>query len=217
MLCNSNLEEPEMQETRSFFKIFAIAAVVVIALGVIFTPGTAIVIQGWISPITNLNGVTVESGSPYAFIVEQCSNEDYYKVLVYMTPEDRNDIYPVNIYGYYWHQKEYNTAVYSLWIPDYLPTGKYEMVVSIQGRAWIEVNDDFSGPYGPWMEYSRRVYTDIVVINNGNNYVLGSTENVAVSSNVKSVGEVESNLNEAQKSVLLKTLQEEVAQKGGKI
>lgn len=207
------------EEIRNAFKMFAVAAVVVIALGVIFTPGTATVIQGWISPITNLNGVTVESGSPYAFIVEQYNNEDYYKVLVYMTPEDQNDIYPVNIYGYFWHQKENNMAVYSLWIPDYLPTGKYEMVVSIQGRAWIEVNDGFSGPYGPWMEYSRRVYTDIVVINNGNNYVglTHNIESVATSSNVKNVGEVESNLNEAQKSVLLKTLQEEVAQKGGKI
>lgn len=60
MLYNSNLEEPEMrrEEIRNAFKMFAVAAVVVIALGVIFTPGTATVIQGWISPITNLNGVT---------------------------------------------------------------------------------------------------------------------------------------------------------------
>lgn len=48
MLYNSNLEEPEMrrEEIRNAFKMFAVAAVVVIALGVIFTPGTATVIQG---------------------------------------------------------------------------------------------------------------------------------------------------------------------------
>lgn len=196
---------------------FAIAAIIVIAIGAIFAPGTATIVQGWISPITNLNGVTVEANSPHAFFVEQYNNEDYYKVLVYMTPQEDvgEKINPVNIYGYYWHQKEHNLAVYSLWIPN-LPTGKYDMVVSIHGRAWVQLSDGSEGPYGPWMEYNKKEYQDIVVLNN-NNYMLGSvnTDNEVALNEVRAIGEEK--LNSAQKAVLKRTLQEEVAQKGGKI
>ncbi len=206
-----------------------VSAIVVIIVAVLATGASAEFVSYYIRPSGSFAGVTMEAGSPYAFTCEREEvGGDYFKLLVYLEDSGKF-VERVEIDGYYWLEPEGRYICYALWIPDWIPTGKYTLNVCLHGHTWVWISElDRHMPWGPWTEIAKYEYP--VTILGGYSY--GGSGGIM---SVQSMGVAHNNehalheliaqsecketegltsLTPAQKEVLLQTLKEELNQKG---
>lgn len=219
-------------KANKLFMSSMIATVIVIGVAIIAAPGNALMSDYWMRPIMDIQGDTIEAGSPYSFSCQRSSSDDYYKVLMFLEDEDGTGVYKkVSIGGYYWLEPTGECVVYAIWIPYDTPTGKYTLRVSLQGHTWIYDSqaEDYK-PWGPWTECASYAY-EIYVYGHEGDITFGSVASesmmlTSTSSNIENMAEkadmslniqnVEGidRLNAGQRAVLLQTLREELKQRG---
>jgi hypothetical protein len=203
-----------------------VALLLVVIAGAVMPLATAGI--GSITPINDLNGVAFETESPQAFSM---INEDreYLRLLMYLEDE-HGEFSQIETYGYYYQNREKTKVCYSIWIPDSVPTGKYNLHIDVSRRAWIAIEYCYSdgttgwyeGYYGPWTNLFPLDY-EIVVLNSGDVYY-NSFDSDAITStpfgiedadiSFGNVGEAEDYLTEGQLKVLRTTIKDEAEQRG---